>query len=98
MITDGTGRPYLLTTSWRFDGGHMRAHFKAESATVGERRELLAARFDCFAAYRDPVLLVGYPSGTAPAGLPRQGFKVAPELVPFPEHPAREGESEAVAA
>jgi hypothetical protein len=54
--------------------------------------------FGCFAAYRDPVLLVGYPAGTAPEGLPQQGFKVAPELVPFPEHPAREDAPEAVAA
>ena len=69
-----------------------------DSGTTAERRELLAARFDCFACYRDPILLVAYPTGTAPAGLPRQGFKVAPELVRFPEHPARESAPEAVAA
>jgi hypothetical protein len=69
-----------------------------DTATVAERRELLAGRFDCFAVYRDPVLLAAYPTGTAPKGLPRQGFKVAPELVPFPDHPAREGAPEAVAA
>ena len=56
------------------------------AGTTAERRELLAARFDCFAAYRDPVVLVGYPAGTAPRGLPRQGFKVAPEFVPFPRN------------
>jgi DNA invertase Pin-like site-specific DNA recombinase len=47
-----------------------------ESGTTAERRELLAARFDCFAVYRDPLLLLGYPTGSGPDGLPRQGFKV----------------------
>jgi DNA invertase Pin-like site-specific DNA recombinase len=59
-----------------------------ETATTSERRELLAARFDTFALYRDPVELVAYPTGTAPAGLPRQGNRRPPVPQPFPERPA----------
>ena len=59
-----------------------------ETATISERRELLAARFDPFALYRDPVELVAYTTGSAPAGLPRQGNRTAPAPQPFPERPA----------
>src|SRR3954452_9214454 len=52
-----------------------------EEATTAERCDLLAARFDCFALYRDPVELVAYSTGNAPGGLPRNGFKAAPGLV-----------------
>jgi hypothetical protein len=65
-----------------------------ETATTSERRELLAARFDCFVLYRDPAELVAYPTGTAPSGLPRQGGNGTSEPHPFPAHPA----GEAVAA
>jgi DNA invertase Pin-like site-specific DNA recombinase len=61
-----------------------------EQATTADRRELMAARFDCFALYRDPAELVAYVRGSAPAGLPRQGFKARPGMVPFPDRPSRE--------
>ena len=67
-----------------------------DTATPSERRELLAGRFDTFAMYRDPAELVAYPTGTAPAGLPRQGNRTAPVPRPFPERP--EVAPEAVAA
>jgi hypothetical protein len=60
-----------------------------EEATTAERCDLLAARFDCFALYRDPVELVAYSTGNAPGGLPRHDFKAAPGLVPFSERVLR---------
>jgi DNA invertase Pin-like site-specific DNA recombinase len=69
-----------------------------ENGTTAERRELLAARFDCFALYRDPVEVVAYPTGTAPDGLPRQGFKARPGMVPFPQRPVEQGAGELAAA
>jgi hypothetical protein len=65
-----------------------------ENGTTAERRELLAARFDCFALYRDPIDVVAYPTGTAPDGLPRQGFKAWPGSAPFPERPVEQGAGE----
>jgi Recombinase len=59
-----------------------------ERMTNEERRALLALRFDCIALSRDGNMVV-YPAGTGPAGLPRRGFKRNPELVPFPDVPAR---------
>jgi site-specific DNA recombinase len=55
-----------------------------ERMTVKDRRELLSLRFDCLALGRDPLTLTVYPSGTAPADLPRRGYKVGPTLEPFP--------------
>jgi site-specific DNA recombinase len=65
-----------------------------ENGTTAERRELLSARFDCFALHRDPIEVVAYPTGTAPDGLPRQGFKARPGLAPFPERPVEQGAGE----
>lgn len=59
-----------------------------DTATTDERRELLAARFDCFAVYRDPQELVAYPTGTAPDGLPRKGNRRPPVPRPFPARAA----------
>jgi DNA invertase Pin-like site-specific DNA recombinase len=55
--------------------------------TTLERRQLLALRFDALAVGRDYVTV--YPDGTAPAGLPRRGFRRSPELAPFPDPPRR---------
>jgi hypothetical protein len=63
-----------------------------------ERRELLAARFDCFALYRNPAELVAYPTGAAPDGLPRQGFKARPDLMPFPPRASHQDAEQRAAA
>lgn len=59
-----------------------------EQMETRDRRDLIAARIDTVAVRRDPASLVVYPAGTGPAGLPRRGFKRAPELLPFPDAPA----------
>jgi len=56
-----------------------------EGMTTRERRDLLGARFDALALKRDPHELVAFPAGTAPADLPRRGYKRSPELRPFPD-------------
>jgi site-specific DNA recombinase len=79
--------------------GHARASLRAaESApaietlretwpamTLGERRDLLATRFDLFALRRDPdgIRLAAFPAGTAPAEMSRRGFRRAPGLHPI---------------
>jgi hypothetical protein len=58
-----------------------------ERMTVGQRRELLGLRFDCVAASGSRAgerRIVVYPKGTAPADLPRRGFRPS-TLSPFPE-------------
>jgi hypothetical protein len=56
--------------------------------TTRERRDLLAIRFDTIAVRRDPVEIIAYPAGTAPADLPRRGYRVGPALAPFPDQPS----------
>lgn len=58
-----------------------------ERMTTPQRRELLGLRFDALALARDPYTLTAYPAGTAPADLPRRGFKSSPTLKPFPDAP-----------
>ena len=58
-----------------------------ERMTARERRALLALRFDSIALGRGGAL-VAYPTGTGPANLPRRGFKLGPELAPFPDAPS----------
>jgi hypothetical protein len=48
-----------------------------------DRRELLALRLDTIAARRDGLTV--YPAGTAPADLPRRGYRKSPSLRPFPD-------------
>ncbi len=59
-----------------------------ERMSTVDRRELMGLRLDCIALRRDPVGIVVYPAGTAPADLPRRGFKTAPVLAPFPDPPS----------
>jgi site-specific DNA recombinase len=61
-----------------------------ERMTTPERRELLGLRFDCVAVRRDRSSII-YHRGTAPASLPRRGFRREPQLVPFPDPPVGAG-------
>lgn len=57
-----------------------------ERMVTADRRELLGLRFDALALRRDRTVVV-YTAGSAPPGLPRQGFRRDPQLVPFPDPP-----------
>lgn len=55
-----------------------------ERAGTRERRDLLHARFDTAAVAKDHRLVM-FPTGTAPADMPRRGYLKEPVLRPFEE-------------
>jgi DNA invertase Pin-like site-specific DNA recombinase len=54
-----------------------------DRATVASRAAFVATQYDCIQLGRNPDLLIVYPRGVGPAGLPRQGFRRDPVLRPF---------------
>jgi site-specific DNA recombinase len=56
-----------------------------DSLTAADRREFIGTRFDAFALRRGEsgLVLTAFPSGTAPDGLSRRGFRRSPGLHPI---------------